>query len=295
MKNFTVICPGPCNASCSFCTWKEERNPLHIGAYINKLICAIKKLPVSCKAVTVTGGEPTISKYLEPILETIIHAKRFERVVLATNGSNLEANRDLISNCITHLNISRHAEQESENKIIFGSNETLTDKQLSSNIEFFSKNSIPTRIVRVYKDEDNLTDQKIFDFVEYAKTIGAYSICFSRDYRLPISSASEAEKNILKKYKPIADESCPVCYARVYLIRGIIVIFKSAAQEPSESSGDVFEYIFHPNGVLSSDWESKNKVNLQPEHVTSDQRMKEMEGIKSCGSHANPFSIGGCK
>jgi len=62
--NTTVMLPGSCNAHCDFCFW--DRNEAKVKPpenYIEEVLRLISILPPEFHVLSISGGEPTLSKY----------------------------------------------------------------------------------------------------------------------------------------------------------------------------------------------------------------------------------------
>jgi organic radical activating enzyme len=81
--NFTVMLPGACNAKCGFCFWNHKDGQIKPPTdYMEKLADVVSKLsPETFPAVSLTGGEPTLSKYLKPVFGLLRSSRYWDRIV----------------------------------------------------------------------------------------------------------------------------------------------------------------------------------------------------------------------
>jgi molybdenum cofactor biosynthesis enzyme MoaA len=115
--NFSIITPGGCNAKCSFCFWEEQQVS---DKYMADLMHVLDNMPAGC-ALSITGGEPTLSPYFDNILMAIsIYKYKFEKVILTTNGTNLKDKLHKMIGIVDHINISRHHHETEVRNKIFG-------------------------------------------------------------------------------------------------------------------------------------------------------------------------------
>lgn len=119
--NFSIVLPGPCDAACSFCF--SQKGPPSCGMlkYLTRLNAVLEALGPQFYQISITGGEPTLSPYLLPVLAVIqAHRHKFTNVLLTTNGSKLLDVYEDLKGIVDNVNISRHHYQEGKNKRIFG-------------------------------------------------------------------------------------------------------------------------------------------------------------------------------
>ena len=122
--NFSILLPSTCNASCKFCFW--NRDTTCSDNYLELVRSQLNNIPDIFDQISLTGGEPTRSKYFAPVLD-MIDKNRWKKVVLTTNGNNLMVHKDSL-NKIDFINISRHHWDDAENYKIFGT-ETVPSKE----------------------------------------------------------------------------------------------------------------------------------------------------------------------
>ncbi len=253
--NFTVVAPGGCNAECDFCFWKQERTGRD---YMSKLKVVMDSLPSQFYMISISGGEPTISPFLNEILDAI-DTDQFTHRILTTNGTHLMKHIDKISEKIQHINISRHHWDEEINRKIFISKTVPTAKHLSECIDVLNQRGIDVTFSCVLTDEYILTKEDIIRYVEFAKECGASHVYLRKKHENLLPHHLEAE---FGHSKIVKTHDCPACRTRVQLIKGMDVHWKTSVLEPSEVLPDVlFETVFQPSGKFTYDWDGTCEID----------------------------------
>lgn len=258
-KNFSIITPGGCNADCEFCVDSHTRRASK--NYIKNLIETLDTLPAEFRTCSITGGEPTLSKNLLSIL-ALVRDRGFDRVVLTTNGARLLDVAPSLGGLINHLNVSRHSEFDEENEKVFKTDNIISTDGLVSVIPILNKAGIDVTLNRVYSESFDVDS-----FVNYAKSIGANAVCLRYDHRNGCVEETELEKSFAG-WGRVNETSCPVCRSHTILYRGMPVIFKASAAEPSKGIGEIYEAIYHINGKLTSDW--AGELDLEVDELDDD-------------------------
>jgi len=259
--NFSIIVPGPCNAQCSFCFWKQQ---IIADFYLLKLQNTLNNIPKEFTQISLTGGEPCLSYFLIPILQTI-DKKRFPKVVLTTNGTSLfrvlEKHSLLIKDKIKYINISRHHYIDNNNRKIFGT-ESVPDKfEIKKAINLAKNLGIETTINCVISEKT--MEQDIYSMIGFVHEVGAKNICFRKQHGS--LEPTEIEKCFSKHYPIITEGGCPVCRSKLQKILGTNVSWKASSIEPSKEGDGIFEAVFHPNGNLTADWNGNIELNFNDE------------------------------
>ena len=249
--NFSIVVPGGCNGKCDFCFWKKTNL---CNNYIGKLTETLNNLPSQFHQISLTGGEPTISPYLKPILESI-NKNVFTRVVMTTNGAMLLKTIPIIEGKVDHINISRHHFEDRLNDKIFNS-KMINKTQLKHVITELNKVGIDVTLSAVLNENLSNTSE-IKEYLNFAKNIGASQVFFRKPHgNLDPTNVEKAFENYKSK-----ESSCPVCRNKYQLIEGIGVSWKASLIEPSSAMNKIYELIFHEDGSLTKDWTGKLKVN----------------------------------
>ena len=259
--NLSIIVPGPCNAKCGFCFWKDTKNA--DKNYIAKLEAILDNMPEEFQQISLTGGEPTLSPYLADILR-VIDKTKYKKVVLTSNGTKLQDFLDTqdvdVINQIDHINISRHHYNEMFNSNIFKSKSIISNHQVQDLIDACHVFGIDANLNCVLTDKLK-TKGQIDNYLDWAKMIGADSVCFRKQHGTLDPSPQEL---FYKDCKLISEGNCPVCRTKVQSIGGQMVIWKASRPEPSEVVvDDVYEVIIHPDCRITLDWAgNKPYVNM---------------------------------
>ena len=171
------------------------------------------------------------------------------------------------------------------NKRIFNCSSIPTDEDISYIVDKFSQIGIDITLNCVYNDSRDTNF--IMRFISYAKSLGVNKVCFRYDSNTGFVGSTMVERYIGTVYKCKAETSCPVCRTSNYIIGGVDVSFKTGLNETNIDSEFLYEAIFHPNGVLTSDWAGKNEIVLNK--VEEDDKYVNLSTTgKGCGA-------GGCR
>lgn len=257
--NFTIILPGPCQAKCSFCYWKQDKNN---DNFIKGLKKSLEEIPELFSQISISGGEPTISPFFKETLDIINEYKKIgkiQKVVLTTNGLNL---KELDLTGINHINISRHSLTYNKNVDIFNTTKIPTNNELIDIVNHCNKFGIDVNFNVVFIDNVN-TNYDINEWTILAKECNVSSITFRNQYGN--YGFSKLESNLIENnYKPHIISSCPVCRTSTFFVNGVKIRFHSSDYEPTESKqfqeDEVYEVILQQNGNLTRDWEEKKII-----------------------------------
>jgi MoaA/NifB/PqqE/SkfB family radical SAM enzyme len=262
--NFTLIIPGGCNAKCDFCFWEQERP---VRNYVQKMSFVLDSLPRNFQSLSLSGGEPTLSRFFPKILDAI-DRRRWTKVVLTTNGTKLdEIDPDKLKRAVDHINVSRHHYDDAKNREIFKTDTVPDKKTLTKLCAKMNKLGIDMNLNCVLVDQFT-TKNDIRKYIKFAKDVGATSVCFRQEQNNEKDAEGTAidicaEEKWFMDVEAVYDNGCPVCRSKRQYIDGMLVSWKSAYNEPSDALKDViYEGIMHPNGNVTSDWESKNNIAL---------------------------------
>ncbi len=300
-NNFTIITSGGCNCKCDFCTdpMNYKKDPLYL-ANLAKLLL-VDGLPDGFDTLSISGGEPTISPDLESIFGLVKNAKKpFKKVIFTTNGTRLLGLTDLIGENCDHVNVSRHGIGYEDNVKVFKNKQIINDGDLTLACERLNEYGVDVNLNHVYRDEDKLTKEYVYNYIDYAKSVGATKVTFRYDQNY--NSLEPTYLEALFPFSRLVEEGgCPVCRSHTILVKGMYVTFKSSYQEPTkELGGDLYELIYHPSGKLTQDWEGKveykkatpPKLPDVPVRLTIPTKSTGGYGSGGCG-HSR-FGSGGC-
>jgi MoaA/NifB/PqqE/SkfB family radical SAM enzyme len=275
--NFTIMLPGTCNAKCQFCFWKKCEEPTQLN-WLAQLHDTIFNLPNKYTTISISGGEPTLSMFLQPVL-ALLHKIRktrpFERIGLTTNGARL----DMIlasphHNVLDFVNISRHHWGQRENFKAFGVKSFYDLRSLLGDAARLG--TADTKVTLNCIIDNHTTVEFIDNYLNWMKEYGFKSVAFRKDGDSLTPTA--VEHHFVRIYGRALENGCPVCRTNTQRIGDLEIMWKCGLHEPSISAGEVTELIFQPNGKTYADWGFKFEVD-----VMGQRREKERSKYGGCG------------
>lgn len=260
--NFSIVAPGGCNANCSFCFNKDKKGieTIRFDKYILSLLSTLKTLPDNFYQISITGNEPMISPNIFAILKSCeLFKGKYSNILLTTNGTNLLEYMDKVSSSVHHINVSRHHYDFEENKKIFKGTWNVSDEYLEEAIDLYGAKGIDISLNCVINDAT--TKEFIFEYIAFAKRIGAYAIRFRKENG--DVSFTDVEKLLDNTYPIIQSNKCPVCRTDLRVIKGFDTFWKSSTLEPSDTiKNEVYEVVFDVDGQNYLDWNRKKKIDV---------------------------------
>jgi len=251
--NLSIVLPGGCNGKCDFCFWKKTKP---CNNYLEKINNILTGLPSQFHRLSITGGEPTMSPYLNKILE-MIDKNIFDHTVLTSNGHKLFDVVPILEGKIDHVNISRHHYNDDINNSIFKS-KMITTEKLKDVTKKLNEIGIDVTFSAVLNEYLN-NDENIKKYIDFAKKCGASQVFFRKPHGT--LEPSDVEK-IYENYD-YKESYCPVCRTKNQIIENMKVSWKSSLEEPSKELGFIYELVVNENGDLTKDWEGSLKVNIK--------------------------------
>lgn len=262
--NMTLLLPGDCSSSCSFCFWNKDTAGICSDDYIDKAFNHVYKASkAGFSTLSISGGEPTESPLFEDILKAIklCHGVTdTQKVVLTTNGSKLENFLGKTCGSVNHINISRHGIGDKENYRSFKSMNIPTDADLERVIGWVHQNSFVDITFNCVVKSD-ITEEFCVDYIKYAKGLGADAVSFRKI--ASDTTPTNAESAFAEKYGYISDSKCPVCRGASMDVDGFDVRWKGTVNEPSIQSRGLYELVVHPDGELYCDWRMMIPVEIR--------------------------------
>lgn len=253
--NFSIVVPSPCNASCNFCFWNRDYIEVDPKDYMIKLVKTLDNLPGEFTQCSITGGEPTTLPWLRGILT--LARERFSKVVFTTNGHNLVNHTYMAEHgLIDHLNISRHAIGKEDNIKIFKDSRIPHDDEIEVMSTFFQYHGIDVSLNCVVS-KDFRDVEFVYKYIQYAKDMNINSVAFRKDHSDLFDMGVEPFLG-----KIVDTAGCPACKVDARYIDGMLTYWKYSVEEPSNELGGVYELVYHPNGVVTSDWKGEHVVNI---------------------------------
>ena len=277
--NFSAILPGGCNAKCDFCFWEKDKKAT-IHKFMRGLENAIDVLPSSFKEVSITGGEPTLSKALPAA--ALMLSQRFDKIVLTTNGVNLvECLLDGSIDPVKHINISRHAIDDSLNQDVFKTTSIPGRDDLAKMIALAERHGKDVRL-NVVSGEKMYGREHLLDWVEFAHSMGVNTISFRTDSELGLDFVHEYEQRFIREGRKTTHETgCPVCISRWYSYHGVNLAFKYSMTEPTDIGP--YEVVLQQDGRMTLDW-AGNQEYASTAKPTARLNMENFS-YNNCGSN----------
>lgn len=294
--NFSIFVDDYCNADCGFCVAQlryENKGQLYKRIKINDDVEYLKRLeeilikvrPLN-PSVSLTGGEPTKSSKLIPILK-LLEKYNFRKRTITSNGSGLfdivegkPVIQYLIDYHITHLNISRAHYKENINKKImkFKTNENYTSNELIEKISNYLKGKSPhirmsclllkngiNSIEEMKKYMDYYINKGIDNFIfrelmDYDKNnmCNVEKMNYCRNNKIKLNNIwSVIDNDSLFKFK--LNLLGYYYYVEIYDYKTATMASESAnliklELEKNKHRDNVYEMVFHPNGNLNGSW-----------------------------------------
>ena len=287
---------------------RTERNG---KTFVESAINTLKDLPPQFQVLSISGGEPTLSPVLLKFLlelNRLRRTRKFQRVVLTTNGAMFADNIDevklrIILSAVDHINISRHAVDDEQNYEIFRTRSVPSTEQLAHAIRTIRDmgNGAVDVTLNCVHDED-VSTKFCRQFVKYAKDVGANAVSFRKTAGVsPIQSIKtstallkyhkkeghvapcKAELKFVEKYGKGRQSKCPVCRGRDMDVDGFPVRWKGSATEPSIVTGGIYELVINSDGLVYADWDRRVPVNMNSLNAWLNTRAMAGIGIKVNG------------
>ena len=262
--NLSIVLPGRCNAKCDFCftDYSKEGVLPSYEEYFLSLYDVLKNLPSNFEKISITGGEPTMSDYLDIALKTIsLFKDKFKFVVMSTNATGLNDRRlSQMEGIVNAVNISRHHYDDEQNNGIFKLESMPTREQLKLIMENCRKHNIsPSLSVVMTK---LTTKQDILKFIEFAQGVDIYEVRF-RHVQTPTTIVDRHGVELEFDEEIVFETRCPVCRHTGQVISNSNITWISSTLEPSNDWNVIYEAIFHQNCDLTIDWAGEKVYVLE--------------------------------
>lgn len=281
--NLTILTPSTCDSKCSFCFGYNDKVMADKVTYLSKLKYILENLPQEFEQISISGGEPTLcsSPYLEEIIG-LIDKSRYPKLVLTTSGTlNGKICFDNIVKLgkIDHINISRHEVDDVANRKIFNNTDVPDIEMLRKvMIPLCNMHGIDVTLNCVMMPGTRIFDIDIGEYIDMAKYAGASACCFRKIQDADSDLFPTYQESRYSEWKVVSESSCPVCRSKSQLINGMKVTWKASLLEPSNAMNGVYELIYHPNAMLTSDWGGKQIIR----HLENfeEKTVKELPKVK---------------
>lgn len=299
--NFSIFTDDYCNADCKFCVAQlryqhkslmyQKEHICDSDEYLKRLDEVLKLVRPLNPSISITGGEPTLCKYLVEILQ-LIDKYDFRKRTITTNGSGLfilQGNSLIIENLekykVDHLNISRAHFDEKRNQDIMRYNDLKHYcglEMLRDILSYTNTHRISHRMSCLLLKEGINSVEMIKQYVEHLQKIGANNFIFRElmDYdktainteKMKYCNDNKIKLNEIwedfEKYPefiPYLNIVGYYYYVEIYKYLNTTVASESADlnQQYVEKAAHpdmVYEMVFHNNGNLCGSWIDKEDI-----------------------------------
>lgn len=301
--NLSIFTDDYCNANCKFCVaqlrfenkgqmYKKNRivSDEEYYARLDEVLARLRPLNPS---VSITGGEPTKSHRLVPILR-LIEKYGYRKRTLTTNGSGLfdivedkPIIQHITENHFQHLNISKaHFDEEINSKIMQYEKGYCSNEDIAKIAAFSLANNLRPRLSCILLKEGISTKEDMLKYLDFYQKCGIDNIIFreSMDYdeqamcnkdKMAYLKENKVKLNDIwktidgdERFTPVRQLLGYYYYVEVYKYQNIDMVSESAnlvkLYEQKQVAEDVvFEMIFHPNGNLNGSWVDNEDILLQ--------------------------------
>lgn len=175
-----IVLPSYCQAHCAFCfnkftinTQKHNYDKFlkNLPKTLDMILNTIKGRPIT---LDITGNEPTFDiKFFSKFLKILkIYKHKVDKIVLTTNGYNLQKCLDNMAGIIDIVNISLHHYDYNERQNIFKTSYIPDDEQLKNIIKKLKHYDIScTSVAVLYKKIENFKEF-YNNFINWSNELG---------------------------------------------------------------------------------------------------------------------------
>lgn len=303
--NLSIFTDDYCNANCKFCVAQlrfENKGKMYNKGrissddeYFRRLEYVLDYLRPLNPSVSITGGEPTKSRRLIPILE-LVEKYGYRKRTLTTNGSGLLDVIDgktilqhITDNHFQHLNISKaHFDEDINRKIMQYERGYCSNEDIARIAAFAKAHNLRPRMSCLLLKEGIHDKEGMIEYLNAFRSLGIDNVIFreSMDYdednmlnmeKMAYLKANKVRLNDIwrtmdgdSRFTPIRQLLGYYYYVEVYKFQDVDMVSESAnlvkLYEQKEKARDtVFEMIFHPNGNLNGSWVDDEDILLKYE------------------------------
>ena len=262
-----------CNARCAWCI---ERDGYHPEEKAGWHVIAEAALRHGAKNIILLGGEPTLHKDIKQIISILSAAGR--DVWVTTNGSLLTA--DFVRNKLTTakgVNISVHHFDMAKNKEITGIN--IDEETISASIAEMHRTGASVRMNCNCIGGMIDSTEKILDYVDFAKRIGADKIRFAE---LKQDDCGFVDLAKVLNYKYGLNDNPFACGCNSdAVISGMPVNFRqmcglqTTRRVTPENPEQVSKKVLYYDGKIYDGWQTAKKEEV----VTDNELVKLLEQV----------------
>lgn len=299
--NLSIFVDDKCNADCQFCVAQlryEHRGVLygkeHITSdaeYMEKLKNILVQVRPLNPSISITGGEPTISNRLVPIIK-LVDELGFRKRTITTNGSGLFRVIDkkpvlqhLVDCKFDHLNLSRTSIDESLNKEIMRyekNTEYCSNEMIQKIADYVDGSQLKIRMSCLLLKASVCDVNGMKSYVDFYKEYGIDNFIFRQlmDYdhravnqeKIRYCDKNKVELNNVWAEMESHPEMVPYLnlvgyyyYVEIYKYDGCTIASESADlekqyTEKAKNKNMIYEMVFHTSGALSGSWVPNEEV-----------------------------------
>lgn len=274
-----------CNGNCDFCITKnKERYSEKRKPNLKNQIEALKKFSGIYYSIEFVGGEPLL--YSDSIRQ-MLNVINCKKKVIVTNGVRTHWYNSIdVLKKFDHIDISRHAVEDNENRKIFKSNNLLNIEDYK-NMDIKLKEKVRLNVTCFMGKIDSV--EKVELFIDVFKSVGINQFMFANLTKLKKDSFHDDELVEFTKKNRISDKKFDswqrtlinngyilkkeiIGYAHLVRIlekNGTILVFKSNSEVNSartllnyyQKSNYLLELVLAPNGDVFADWNYSQKID----------------------------------
>lgn len=303
--NLSIFTDDYCNANCKFCVAQlrfENKGKMYNKGrissddeYFRRLEYVLDYLRPLNPSVSITGGEPTKSRRLIPILE-LVEKYGYRKRTLTTNGSGLLDVIDgktilqhITDNHFQHLNISKaHFDEDINRKIMQYERGYCSNEDIARIAAFAKAHNLRPRMSCLLLKEGIHDKEGMIEYLNAFRSLGIDNVIFreSMDYdednmlnreKMAYLKANKVRLNDIwrtmdgdSRFTPIRQLLGYYYYVEVYKFQDVDMVSESANlvklyEQKDKARDTVFEMIFHPNGNLNGSWVDDEDILLKYE------------------------------
>lgn len=303
--NLSIFTDDYCNANCKFCVAQlrfENKGKMYNKGrissddeYFRRLEYVLDYIRPLNPSVSITGGEPTKSRRLIPILE-LVEKYGYRKRTLTTNGSGLLDVIDgktilqhITDNHFQHLNISKaHFDEDINRKIMQYERGYCSNEDIARIAAFAKAHNLRPRMSCLLLKEGIHDKEGMIEYLNAFRSLGIDNVIFreSMDYdednmlnreKMAYLKANKVRLNDIwrtmdgdSRFTPIRQLLGYYYYVEVYKFQDVDMVSESANlvklyEQKDKARDTVFEMIFHPNGNLNGSWVDDEDILLKYE------------------------------
>lgn len=294
--NLSIFVDKYCNYKCPFCVADQRQENRNCGLnkeeYLSRLQYILEYIKPLNPTISLTGGEPTKSELLIPIIE-LLDNYNFKRRTITTNGSGLldRCNNDLIIDRLinanfNYINISRlHYDENINRELVIPTKDYLSNNELEyvlSKYKHGNGYNSRIRLSAVLLKNGINSAKEISNYIKYFSMFGQDSFIF-RQLMLPDQFVVDNKKDYTRDnfvalsdiYKEFGEdfELYKEIYGYYYTVKifnnkgnNIATEYADLAVSYSENENHknlIYEMVFHPNGNLTKNWQESANILMK--------------------------------